>query len=918
MQVHAKDEHDLPQNDSTQAELTKSQATKSNPAPAKTDASSPEALLPQKDASPKANSSTKVQASSKVDSSNAAASTLLAPSQSTATAADTATDATKTVASNTATGVANTAATDTETVASVAKAAADESRPASHVFKHFSPKSHDQITRSESQSLADSSQKDAAYTKPNSRPDSALTLDQSSNKPTGDTAEQRSNIARAMSANSTSTHSISNDNSQSDAKAKATAKENAKDSTSISHKDQSSTITYTSTNTNSAAKAKAETEDKAEPTNKADAGTEAKVGSKAETNAKAEAKADTKGTSSHAQDEAAVYDGAEQSQDNQTNRPQRKNVFLRSLQFRIIWIVTLAGLVSMTIMSVLSHNKITKSTHDFVDEELSQIASVAINYRMIIPRRWEAPRHYHDRVMRLMQTPDGSIIMQLSVDREAEMRELAQMPAQWFNEQERQANAQAEAGNAANNNTGNARPNTANAANSKLGRGQGGPGRGMGPGQGMGQGRGMGQGQGMGNAQNLSNWANQTSTPSLSDLSNLNYDIMIAPLYGRPGDALYIPLGVSDGFYTVMVADERVRAFVATNANGQRFVVARPLSSLLELMRQSFYASFLQFFLIDLIAIPLIIILSINFMLRSLNRVAQDLYHRSDEDLSPVVTNDGRQKCFIPSELDGFIISINRLFQRVDESMQSKRRFIADAAHEMRTQSTVLSLQIAALDNEELPPSAQVKLKRLKEGIAREKSLMTSLLTLAREQGCVDLSLERINIFELYTKLIEEQGLVADNKNIDLGVDGEVNYTIVSDRSKLTRIMSNLLSNAIKYTPQDGRIDLKAQTNADGSLTLTVQDDGPGIPPEHLKHILEPFYRVDGDRSAVQGTGLGLAIVKASCDSLKAQLRFANATPHGLIASVTLKDMPAPEGDNKASPRNDHKGDKSEQAEQKH
>lgn len=604
----------------------------------------------------------------------------------------------------------------------------------------------------------------------------------------------------------------------------------------------------------------------------------------------------------------AVYDGAKQAIDNPANRPQRKHVFLRSLQFRIIWIVTLAGLVSMTIMSVLSHNKITKSTHDFVDEELSQIASVAINYRMIIPRRWEAPRHYHDRVMRLMQTPDGSIIMQLSVDRNSQqLRELAQTPAQWFDEQERLANAQAAAQGSTQANAAAQGSSQANAAgdgaNRAYGRGQGGPGRGLGPGQGRGMG--PGQGRGMNDPHNLSNWANQTSTPSLSDLSNLNYDIMIAPLYGRPGDALYIPLGVSDGFYTVMVADERVRAFVATNANGQRFVVARPLSSLLELMRQSFYASFLQFFLIDLIAIPLIIILSINFMLRSLNRLAQDLYHRSDEDLSPVLTNDGRQNGFIPSELDGFIISINRLFQRVDESMQSKRRFIADAAHEMRTQSTVLSLQIAALDNEELPPSAQVKLKRLKEGIAREKSLMTSLLTLAREQGCVDLSLERINIFELYTKLIEEQGLVADNKNIDLGVDGEVNFNIVSDRSKLTRIMSNLLSNAIKYTPHDGRIDLKAQANADGSLTLTVQDDGPGIPPEHLKHILEPFYRVDGDRSAVQGTGLGLAIVKASCDSLKAQLRFANATPHGLIASITLKDMPAPENDMKAQAHKD-------------
>ena len=118
-------------------------------------------------------------------------------------------------------------------------------------------------------------------------------------------------------------------------------------------------------------------------------------------------------------------------------------------------------------------------------------------------------------------------------------------------------------------------------------------------------------------------------------------------------------------------------------------------------------------------------------------------------------------------------------------------------------------------------------------------------------------------------------------------------YSIVTDRLRLMRVMSNLVSNAIKYTPEGGRIDLMAEQLSDGRLQLIVQDNGPGIPPEHLKHILEPFYRVHGDRSAVQGTGLGLAIVKASCDSIKAELKFANATPHGLIASVIVPPLTA-------------------------
>lgn len=151
--------------------------------------------------------------------------------------------------------------------------------------------------------------------------------------------------------------------------------------------------------------------------------------------------------------------------------------------------------------------------------------------------------------------------------------------------------------------------------------------------------------------------------------------------------------------------------------------------------------------------------------------------------------------------------------------------------------------------------------------------------------------LENIDIFDLYTKLIDEQGVLADRKDIDLGVEGNVRFNIVSDRMRLLRIMSNLLSNAIKYTPDGGRIDLMAKMLDDGRLQLIVQDDGPGIPEECLKHILEPFYRVGGDRSEIQGTGLGLAIVKASCESINANLEFSNASPHGLIACVTMTSL---------------------------
>ena len=491
--------------------------------------------------------------------------------------------------------------------------------------------------------------------------------------------------------------------------------------------------------------------------------------------------------------------------------------FMRSLQFRLMVIFVVVGMILTAIMSVMSYNRMVRSAQQFVDEELSQISSVAINYNMIIPRRWEAPRRNHERVLRLRQR-NGSIVLEYST-----------VP------------------------TPEGRP-------------------GMGPGRGMGRGH----------------QAQESLTPSIVDLYKFKYDIIIAPLYGRPGDALYIPPGVPDGFYTVMVADERVRAFVATNTLGQRFVVARPLESIEGITHQALLSSIWQFLGVNLIIIP-ILILSVRLMFVTLNRIAKSLYKRRDDDLSPVISDE--HMGFVPSELDSFILALNRLFVKIDEGIQSKRRFIADAAHEMRTPLTALSLQAESLAREDLPESARIKVEKLHRAISRERDLMTALLTLAREQNKVEMTLETIDIFDLFIKLIEDQGLLADEKDIDLGVEGKANYQLVTDRMRLMRVMSNLVSNAIKYTPRGGRINLMAEPLSDGRLRLTVQDDGSGIPEEQIGHILEPFYRVHGDRSEIQGTGLGLAIVKASCDSIKADLKFANVAPHGLSVTVDLPNL---------------------------
>lgn len=569
------------------------------------------------------------------------------------------------------------------------------------------------------------------------------------------------------------------------------------------------------------------------------AATNANAAAATNAHANAKADADAKQAQEVASTNSSAADGASSAKESlkanskaserARRRRRRRLGFTRSLQFRITVIFAIVGLITTACMGVMSYMRVYDTTQEFVDEELSQIASVAINYRMIIPRRWEAPRRNHERVLRMMSN-GRQITIEYSTSGRPYIRE------QYYKD-----------GAAADGK--NVRPRN----------------------DGMGA-----RGQ------------DDEFLPSISDLHRFKYDIIIAPLFGRPGDALYIPSGANDGFYTLLVADQRVRAFISTNSSGQRFVVARPLSSIDTITKQALMNYIYQFLGINLVFIPLLII-SVKMMFITLNKIARLLYRRSEDDLSPIIPDN--HKGFVPSELDGFILALNKLFSKVDEGIQSKRRFIADAAHEMRTPLTALSLQAESLEKEDLSPSARAKVERLKEGISRERELMTSLLTLAREQNKNTLVHETIDVFELYLKLIDEQEVLADRKFIDLGVEGDAHYKIVTDRMRLTRIMSNLLSNAIKYTPEGGRIDMMAKSLSDGRLELIVQDDGPGIPPEQMEHILEPFYRVHGDRSEQVGTGLGLAIVKASADSINAKLSFKNATPHGLIASVILPPL---------------------------
>lgn len=371
--------------------------------------------------------------------------------------------------------------------------------------------------------------------------------------------------------------------------------------------------------------------------------------------------------------------------------------------------------------------------------------------------------------------------------------------------------------------------------------------------------------------------------PSLSDLFERHRDIIIAPLYTQPGDTIFIPMNIDDGLYSILINDNRVRCYIATNRQGIRFVVARSLSIIDEAVVRAFKASLLEFLVLIGIYIPTVLLI-MNLMFLPVRRLAFDIDKRKENDLRPLEAEK------IPSELDVFIDALNRLFNKTSDSLQNERRFIADAAHEMRTPLTALSLQAEAFKEKGLDVEQKEQLFELRKAIRRQRDLTTKLLSYARSQCTQNHEYQDLVVKELFIDILDELGALADDKNIDFGIEGEVDSVIHSDKNTLKTILTNLCSNAIKYTQENGQVDLSCEEN-NREIILSVKDNGCGIPEDKLNLVFEPFYRVGGDTARISGTGLGLAIVKSSAEELGAKVELSNVKGGGLWARVKFPKL---------------------------
>ncbi len=227
----------------------------------------------------------------------------------------------------------------------------------------------------------------------------------------------------------------------------------------------------------------------------------------------------------------------------------------------------------------------------------------------------------------------------------------------------------------------------------------------------------------------------------------------------------------------------------------------------------------------------------------------------------------------------------------IDEMIKGQKRFISDAAHEIKTPLTVMktNLEVTLRDKKLRIDNAKTALSTTISEIDKLNLFINDLLKKSRYQnGKNDLTYEKFRLDTLIQEILKDLSPIAKEKNISLKTDLK-NIEINADKNMISEMVSNLIENAIKYSNNKGevKIDLAKSTR---TAKLRIQDNGIGIPKEDISHIFEPFYRADKSRSKTsrEGFGLGLSIVKDIVDKHHGTIKIESDVGKGTMVKIQI------------------------------
>ena len=252
--------------------------------------------------------------------------------------------------------------------------------------------------------------------------------------------------------------------------------------------------------------------------------------------------------------------------------------------------------------------------------------------------------------------------------------------------------------------------------------------------------------------------------------------------------------------------------------------------------------------------------------LAPLEDLSADIRARSARDLRPIDPGHA------PEEARPLVGALNQLFGQVAESSRNQQRFLANAAHQLRTPLAGLQAHTELALAQEVPGARRAELEQVHKATIRTARLANQLLALARAEpgGYLPDTLAKVNLRAVVEGAADEWVHRALERQIDLGF--ELSDTQVSGDALLLReALANLIHNALEYTPPGGRVTVRTGSR-NGHAFLEIEDDGPGIPAAERGPVLERFYRVPGTPGI--GSGLGLSIVREIAAAHRAGLEI--------------------------------------------
>jgi two-component system sensor histidine kinase TctE len=282
--------------------------------------------------------------------------------------------------------------------------------------------------------------------------------------------------------------------------------------------------------------------------------------------------------------------------------------------------------------------------------------------------------------------------------------------------------------------------------------------------------------------------------------------------------------------------------------------------------------------LIDIIVPQLLLVLfTIAIIWFGVERGLQPLFDlqaavskRSYLDLSAIELPD------VPTEVMILVNSVNSLMRQLESVLNAQNRFIADAAHQLRTPLAGAQAQLELALSESKPEQHQQLLERVSASMERLSHTITQLLSLARNQqdASHNMALTPVNLNKIAQEVTTDMVPTAIKKGLDLGFEADSQKTMVlGDSKRLKEMLYNLVDNAVLYTPAGGKVTVKVQREA-GEIVLSVIDNGPGIPKAEREKVFERFHRVMG--TGQEGSGLGLSIVMEIAQLHQANVEIAD------------------------------------------